>query len=283
MTVLRIQVPSPPRKAAKLETKYRFFPKSSFQVMNATNNGVPTTHATPAQSFHQQRQVAVTTPSPVRFPLKRRTLEYRQQSETIPSNNKHGLDENHSENQFCYDSERPKALPPKETTQQALPPSDVVSIAGARSVSIPIKFRIERSPSPTSSMMDIDTTIEDGDAIEREPADQHSPPLRHQKPYGVQFVEHVCVTEIPNRNSYTLEQKQQMWNNSATIRNMAQRNMFEYNWEGRNWRQAMEEESFFEYYGSLIHPAHYQALVSHQTSNNKTVTVQTPAHVVSTV
>jgi hypothetical protein len=226
MTILRIQVPSEARKKQRGIRKQRLHSKVNFQQCNLQKKG--TLPGDTSVLFH---------PAPC-------TSQQQRRSSSLLARKRSNC---------CVDMQvdmsaasRLSPLDSRYTCEKTASQSQCeVSIAGARSISVPIKFKSDRSSSPTSSMMEIECSVDTDTG--------------HYKK-TVNFVDAVKVTEIPHRKAYTTEQRHQMWNNSATIRNMAQRNAMEYNWECRNWRQAVEEESFLDYHGSLLHPAHHWAV-----------------------
>lgn len=244
MTIYRNHTAPPsPKKVPIVNMKYRHCmkpiqpcttPESSF----ASDELRVVIISPPSQSYHMRSYC-------------RRRPHHRRQNAVFVGNN-----ELNSETETAELSEerKPTALAIVSPGKIAGPDESAVSLDGARSSSIPMKLKLERSSSPTTTMMEIETSIEDED-------DQQTLLLHKPK---VRFVEVVKVSAIPNRREYTSQQRYQMWNSSAAIRHMAQKNTIEYNWEGRDWRQAAEEESFFQYCGSFVHPAHYRSACDHQ-------------------
>jgi hypothetical protein len=75
--------------------------------------------------------------------------------------------------------------------------------------------------------------------------------------YTIKFQCYVKVLEIPHRESYSPKQRKRMWNASKSIRSNAKRNRIEYEWEGREWEHAPEEDEFCILDdGTKVHPAH---------------------------
>jgi hypothetical protein len=74
--------------------------------------------------------------------------------------------------------------------------------------------------------------------------------------YTVKFNYYVKVVEIPNRHSYSSKQRKRMWNDGKSIRTNAKRNRIEYDYDGRNWQNAPEEQDFCTLEnGRKVHPA----------------------------
>jgi hypothetical protein len=78
-----------------------------------------------------------------------------------------------------------------------------------------------------------------------------------ERPRTVRFTNCVSTVEIPHREDYSFEQKQQMWNSAEAIRAMSRRNRRESCWEHENG--VIEEECYCEYGGVVVHPAHLPA------------------------
>lgn len=76
---------------------------------------------------------------------------------------------------------------------------------------------------------------------------------------SVQFHPVVSVVEIPSRTAYSPITASSLWNQRAQIRRNAARNMLEYAFEKYSWREAMEEDQFFQYGSKMLHPAHFLA------------------------
>jgi hypothetical protein len=76
---------------------------------------------------------------------------------------------------------------------------------------------------------------------------------------GIRFHSYVKVVNIPSRFAYTTKQKRRMWNGENAIRQNAKRNKVEYEWEGWQWQNVIEEDEFTLIDGQLIHPAHTMA------------------------
>lgn len=78
----------------------------------------------------------------------------------------------------------------------------------------------------------------------------------NNRKYRIQFGCYVKEVEIPHRNSYSITERMQMWNNNETLRIMMKRNRIEYDWEGNDWEHAPEEDEFCYINGVQLHPAH---------------------------
>jgi hypothetical protein len=71
---------------------------------------------------------------------------------------------------------------------------------------------------------------------------------------AVQFATLAEAIEIPHFSQYSREQKDQMWNDRQAIRLLAKKNTVEYEWEGWDWKTAVEEDQFIRLGGHLVHP-----------------------------
>jgi hypothetical protein len=110
---------------------------------------------------------------------------------------------------------------------------------------------------PVSSFDESD----DSHSVESElSVDHESQPLAQQPSRRVRFSERVKVCEIPNRHAYPEDVKFNLWNSRVQTKRAACRNSFEYAWEGRSWRSAVEEQRFLPLQGGQrwVHPAHFR-------------------------
>lgn len=79
----------------------------------------------------------------------------------------------------------------------------------------------------------------------------------------VQFSNQVIVYEIPNRNSYTSQEKSRIWNDRLSMLAMVNRNNIEQMWEyQKKGGEAVEEEDFQKIGEIPIHPAHIRSITS---------------------
>ncbi len=78
--------------------------------------------------------------------------------------------------------------------------------------------------------------------------------------HAVRFKDTVSVIPIPSRYQYSDRIKQCVWSNRMELREMAQRNLMEYEAEGFDWRNVVVEEDMYidATNGDLIHPCHLQ-------------------------
>lgn len=74
----------------------------------------------------------------------------------------------------------------------------------------------------------------------------------------ITFANHVCVRVIPNIDMYSERVKRCLWNTPEFLAKNAQRNQIEFIYENYDYRQAVEEPSFFTCpsTGEVLHPAH---------------------------
>lgn len=73
----------------------------------------------------------------------------------------------------------------------------------------------------------------------------------------VRFESKVCIREIPNRRDYNKEDKKKIWTSRGELKRLMLKNHAEYVYEGRDWRNAPEEDEFgVDEDGQLIHPFH---------------------------
>jgi hypothetical protein len=75
----------------------------------------------------------------------------------------------------------------------------------------------------------------------------------------VRFHETVHVISIPSRHQYSDRIKQCVWTNRIELREMSQRNHFEFEYENYDWNQVILENQMYldSITGSLIHPCHF--------------------------
>ncbi|KAL7569931.1 hypothetical protein ACA910_008592 [Epithemia clementina (nom. ined.)] len=85
-----------------------------------------------------------------------------------------------------------------------------------------------------------------------------SPPEQQLKQVHtrVRFQPNVVIREIPSRNDYSRDDKRAMWMPRQELKQLIQKNLAEYAYEGRDWRNALEEDEFCtNEQGQLLHPA----------------------------
>ena len=72
----------------------------------------------------------------------------------------------------------------------------------------------------------------------------------------VQFKNDVTVQDIPSHTQYSTRIKRQLWNDTKTIHDNANRNQQEYEAEGWNWNSVIEDDDMYLDIrtGELIHP-----------------------------
>lgn len=74
----------------------------------------------------------------------------------------------------------------------------------------------------------------------------------------VSFVDVVSVVEIPSHREYGDAIKQDLWNGLAQLAASVQRNSLEFQSEGYNWQNCLEEHDFVRLpSGELMHPTTY--------------------------
>ena len=127
-----------------------------------------------------------------------------------------------------------------------------LNVSLSRRTVAPLKF--------DSSTLDMDCTEDtDDETISCDSSDDaysESKSSRSGRKYRIRFHSYVKVVEIPDRNAYTSKQKRRMWNGNEAIRENAKRNKVEYEWEGWEWQNVIEEDEFCFVDGQLLHPAH---------------------------
>jgi len=76
--------------------------------------------------------------------------------------------------------------------------------------------------------------------------------------HHIHFKDTVSVIPIPSRYQYSDRIKQCMWSNRIELREMAQRNLIEFESEGFDWRNVVVEEDMYidAANGRLVHPCH---------------------------
>ncbi|KAL7557646.1 hypothetical protein ACA910_001250 [Epithemia clementina (nom. ined.)] len=74
---------------------------------------------------------------------------------------------------------------------------------------------------------------------------------------GVRFHSEVTIHEIPSRKEYTKADKRAIWTPRQELKKLILKNHTEFTFEGRDWRNAPEEEEFGrDEHGELVHPVH---------------------------
>ncbi|KAL7557645.1 hypothetical protein ACA910_001249 [Epithemia clementina (nom. ined.)] len=74
---------------------------------------------------------------------------------------------------------------------------------------------------------------------------------------GVRFRSHVTIHEIPSRKEYSKADKRAIWTPRRELKKLILKNHTEFTFEGRDWRNAPEEEEFGrDEDGELVHPVH---------------------------
>lgn len=86
---------------------------------------------------------------------------------------------------------------------------------------------------------------------------------------SLKFVEEVAVVPIPMRTEYSSRIKSRLWCDRQELHDMAQRNLVEFEFEGYNSCNVIEESSMIVgITGELIHPVHCRTLLQHGHHNN---------------
>jgi len=93
---------------------------------------------------------------------------------------------------------------------------------------------------------------ENGERIKTE---EETSNLKHR----VRFSEVVEVVNIPSHTEYSNRIKLQYWSDAKEISEMAYRNFLEFESEGWNWENVLEEDEmiFCQETGGLVHPIHF--------------------------
>lgn len=74
----------------------------------------------------------------------------------------------------------------------------------------------------------------------------------------VRFESEVDIYEIPSHNDYSKEEKQEIWMPRYELKRLILKNHAEYAYEGRDWRNAPEEDDFgADDNGNPLHPVHF--------------------------
>lgn len=91
-----------------------------------------------------------------------------------------------------------------------------------------------------------------------ESCEPQQPQQQQQQQYHIHFKDTVSVIPIPSRHQYSDRIKQRIWSNRLELREMAQRNMIEFESEGYDWRNVVLEEDMYidACNGNYIHPCH---------------------------
>eukprot|EP00977_Amphora_coffeiformis_P006974 scaffold1513_cov100-Amphora_coffeaeformis.AAC.23 len=75
----------------------------------------------------------------------------------------------------------------------------------------------------------------------------------------ISFSRNVAIRNIPNRYSYTPEEKRNLW--VANLAQHTERNLLEFAAEGWFWPDVVEEEHMVSVNGMLVHPIHLNPLL----------------------
>jgi hypothetical protein len=85
---------------------------------------------------------------------------------------------------------------------------------------------------------------------------------RNTRPSQVQFHGSVSVLEIPHYRDYDKDSRQKMWGSARVLEQNAQRNLYEFQADGRDWRRCKEEEDMIlTRKGHLVHPATWKLIL----------------------
>lgn len=77
----------------------------------------------------------------------------------------------------------------------------------------------------------------------------------------ITFSTHVSVIDIPNRDSYSMEERETIWMPSHDLRQMTEKNLLEFAAEGWFWENVVEEEGMEMVDGTFIHPIHLNPML----------------------
>ena len=77
------------------------------------------------------------------------------------------------------------------------------------------------------------------------------------------------MVPIPSHNQYSSRIKKHLWSNAMEIKEMAQRNYFEFQSEGFDWRNVVLDEEMYidSMNGQLVHPCHLSAATHMEESH----------------
>jgi hypothetical protein len=84
----------------------------------------------------------------------------------------------------------------------------------------------------------------------------------------VRFEPSVKVIEIPLCDTYNEFSKRNMWTSKQEIKENKRRNAAEFRADKSDWRRCLEESSFIEYNGDLLHPYTYHRMIQAETKKN---------------
>jgi hypothetical protein len=86
----------------------------------------------------------------------------------------------------------------------------------------------------------------------------------HPSCVSFDYIHLETIHEIPSQHSYSREEKQNMWTSAAEEQPMILQNTIEYEYEGWDYTQVVEEQDFALVEGRLIHPVHMWSLLMEQ-------------------
>ena len=94
----------------------------------------------------------------------------------------------------------------------------------------------------------------------QEPLKQGNCEGSFRPPSRIQFNSNVTVVPIPSRHQYSNRIKRFLWSDSREIRENAERNIREYEFEGWDWHMVLEDEEMFldSQTGELVHPCWFE-------------------------
>lgn len=98
----------------------------------------------------------------------------------------------------------------------------------------------------------------------------------------VRFQSDVYICEIPSRRDYSKEDKRAIWMPRHELKELIRRNHTEFCYEGRDWRNAPEEDDFgTDEKGQRIHPAHVVIIAPQDDNNNNNNTTAANATIMT--
>jgi hypothetical protein len=85
---------------------------------------------------------------------------------------------------------------------------------------------------------------------------------RNTRHSQVQFHATVSVIEIPHFRDYDKDSRRKIWNSKRVLAQNAQRNLYEFQADGRDWRRCKEEDDMIRTRkGRLVHPATWKLIL----------------------
>lgn len=77
----------------------------------------------------------------------------------------------------------------------------------------------------------------------------------------ISFSPRVTILNIPNRDSYSPEERKTIWIPSQDLKQQTERNLVEFAAEGWFWQDAVEEDDMVHVDGVFIHPIHLNPML----------------------